>query len=67
MVQADLRVVANPLINITLQGREDTYPERWGMTRATERSIDWLTKPVAKVKACENTLMNSPSRPSGIQ
>jgi len=36
MVQADLRVVANPLINITLQGRQDTYPKRRGMTRVPE-------------------------------
>jgi cytosine deaminase len=29
-------VVANPLINITLQGRHDTYPKRRGMTRVKE-------------------------------
>jgi cytosine deaminase len=28
--------VANPLINITLQGRYDTYPKRRGMTRVKE-------------------------------
>ena len=28
-----LQVVANPLINITLQGRHDQYPKRRGMTR----------------------------------
>jgi len=28
--------VANPLINITLQGRQDSYPKRRGMTRAPE-------------------------------
>ena len=28
--------VANPLINITLQGRHDTYPKRRGMTRVPE-------------------------------
>jgi cytosine deaminase len=28
--------VANPLINITLQGRHDTYPKRRGMTRVKE-------------------------------
>ena len=33
MCEADLGVVANPLINITLQGRHDTYPKRRGMTR----------------------------------
>ena len=29
-------MVANPLINITLQGRSDTYPKRRGMTRVPE-------------------------------
>ncbi|HJV63366.1 MAG TPA: amidohydrolase family protein, partial [Albitalea sp.] len=28
--------VANPLINITLQGRRDSYPKRRGMTRVPE-------------------------------
>jgi len=36
MVEADLHVIANPLINITLQGRHDTYPKRRGMTRVPE-------------------------------
>ncbi|AWJ85930.1 cytosine deaminase (plasmid) [Azospirillum sp. TSH58] len=36
MVEADLGVIANPLINITLQGRHDTYPKRRGMTRVPE-------------------------------
>jgi cytosine deaminase len=36
MAQAQLQVVANPLINITLQGRHDTYPKRRGMTRVPE-------------------------------
>lgn len=36
MVEADLGVVANPLINITLQGRLDGYPKRRGMTRVPE-------------------------------
>ncbi len=36
MVEARLHVVANPLINITLQGRHDTYPKRRGMTRVKE-------------------------------
>ena len=31
-----LHAVANPLINITLQGRHDTYPKRRGMTRVPE-------------------------------
>ena len=36
MAEANMRVVANPLINITLQGRHDTYPKRRGMTRVRE-------------------------------
>ncbi|MEA2780536.1 MAG: cytosine/creatinine deaminase [Rhodospirillaceae bacterium] len=36
MREARLHVVANPLINITLQGRHDTYPKRRGMTRVKE-------------------------------
>ncbi len=34
--RADLNFVANPLVNITLQGRMDTYPKRRGMTRVKE-------------------------------
>ena len=34
--EAQLSVIANPLINITLQGRQDTYPKRRGMTRVPE-------------------------------
>ena len=36
MREAGLHAVANPLINITLQGRHDTYPKRRGMTRVPE-------------------------------
>jgi cytosine deaminase len=36
MREAQLHAVANPLINITLQGRHDTYPKRRGMTRVPE-------------------------------
>ena len=36
MAEARINVVANPLINITLQGRHDTYPKRRGMTRVPE-------------------------------
>lgn len=36
MREAQVHVVANPLINITLQGRHDTYPKRRGMTRVPE-------------------------------
>ncbi|GBL46548.1 cytosine deaminase [Sulfuriferula multivorans] len=34
--EAGVAVIANPLINITLQGRHDTYPKRRGMTRVPE-------------------------------
>ena len=36
MAEAEINVVSNPLINITLQGRHDTYPKRRGMTRVKE-------------------------------
>ena len=36
VAEARLHVVANPLINITLQGRHDSYPKRRGMTRVPE-------------------------------
>ncbi len=36
MAEAQVSVVANPLINITIQGRHDTYPKRRGMTRVPE-------------------------------
>ena len=36
MCEAGLHAVANPLINITLQGRHDSYPKRRGMTRVPE-------------------------------
>lgn len=36
MAEAQLHAIANPLINITLQGRHDTYPKRRGMTRVPE-------------------------------
>ena len=36
MAEARINVVANPLINITLQGRHDSFPKRRGMTRVKE-------------------------------
>jgi cytosine deaminase len=36
MADAGVHVVANPLINITLQARHDSYPKRRGMTRVKE-------------------------------
>ena len=37
MKESEISVIANPLINITLQGRHDTYPKRRGMTRVPEQ------------------------------
>ncbi len=34
--EAGVAAIPNPLINITLQGRHDTYPKRRGMTRVKE-------------------------------
>lgn len=34
--EAGVHAIANPLINITLQGRHDSYPKRRGMTRVPE-------------------------------
>lgn len=36
IAESGVSVVANPLINITLQGRHDSYPKRRGMTRVPE-------------------------------
>jgi cytosine/creatinine deaminase len=36
IAEAGMNVIANPLINITLQGRHDTYPKRRGLTRVPE-------------------------------
>ena len=36
MAEAGLHAVANPLINIVIQGRHDAYPKRRGMTRVAE-------------------------------
>ena len=36
MREAGVAAIANPLINITLQGRHDGYPKRRGMTRVPE-------------------------------
>ncbi|MGB1361358.1 MAG: cytosine deaminase [Alphaproteobacteria bacterium] len=36
MATADMNIVTNPLINITLQGRFDTYPKRRGLARIPE-------------------------------
>jgi len=36
IAESAMHVVPNPLINITLQGRSDTYPKRRGLTRVPE-------------------------------
>lgn len=36
MAEAGVHAVSNPLINIVIQGRHDTYPKRRGMTRVPE-------------------------------
>lgn len=36
IAEAGVAAIANPLINITLQGRHDSYPKRRGMTRVPE-------------------------------
>jgi cytosine deaminase len=36
IAESGINVIANPLINITLQGRHDTYPKRRGLTRVPE-------------------------------
>jgi len=36
MAEAEINVIPNPLINIVLQGRHDTFPKRRGLTRVKE-------------------------------
>ena len=36
IAESGMTAIPNPLINITLQGRHDTYPKRRGMTRVPE-------------------------------
>jgi len=36
IAEAGMNVIPNPLINIMLQGRHDSYPKRRGMTRVRE-------------------------------
>jgi len=36
IAESGMHIVPNPLINITLQGRSDTYPRRRGLTRIPE-------------------------------
>ncbi|MYM55278.1 amidohydrolase family protein [Thalassovita mangrovi] len=43
MAEAELAAIPNPLINITLQGRMESYPKRRGMTRVPELRAAGLT------------------------
>lgn len=43
MAEAGVAAIANPLINIVLQGRHDTYPKRRGMTRVPEMRPHGIT------------------------
>jgi cytosine deaminase len=36
IAESGINAIANPLINLTLQGRHDTYPRRRGLTRIAE-------------------------------
>jgi len=50
MTEARVKVIANPLINITIQRRHDTYPKGRGMTRVKEQMARGLV--VAKLSPC---------------
>src|SRR5690349_15364891 len=50
MREAGVAAIANPLINITLQGRHDSYPKRRGMTRIPD--LRSLGIPVALGQDC---------------
>ncbi len=43
MAEAGVHAVPNPLANIVLQGRHDTYPKRRGMTRVPEMRAAGIT------------------------
>lgn len=43
MAEAEVAAIPNPLINIVLQGRHDTYPKRRGLTRVKEMQAHGIT------------------------
>jgi cytosine/creatinine deaminase len=43
IAEAGVAAIPNPLINITLQGRHDTYPKRRGLTRVKEMQAQGIT------------------------
>lgn len=50
IAEAEIGVVSNPLINIMLQGRHDTFPKRRGLTRVKEMHAHGI--PVAWGQDC---------------
>jgi cytosine deaminase len=50
IAESGICAISNPLINLTLQGRHDTYPRRRGMTRVAEMRA--LGIPVALGQDC---------------
>jgi cytosine deaminase len=43
MAESGMTAIPNPLINITLQGRHDSYPKRRGLTRVKEMQAEGIT------------------------
>ena len=43
IAESGMTAIPNPLINITLQGRHDTYPKRRGLTRVKEMQAQGIT------------------------
>jgi len=43
IAEAEVSAVPNPLINIMIQGRQDTFPKRRGMTRVKEMQAHGIT------------------------
>ncbi len=50
IAESGINAIANPLINLTLQGRHDTYPRRRGVTRIAEMRAQGI--PVALGQDC---------------
>jgi cytosine deaminase len=50
MAEAGMAAIPNPLINMMLQGRHDTYPKRRGLTRIPEMLAEGI--PVALGQDC---------------
>jgi cytosine/creatinine deaminase len=52
MAEAEVSAVPNPLINIVIQGRHDTYPKRRGMTRVPEMLAHGINASASARIAC---------------